>query len=109
MMHWKDKADFKEEVYKWAKKLEVNVQALALRPMSNKWASCSTRGNLNFNDELLSIDREIGIYVIVHELLHFHYPNHGPLWKSMMAHYLSDYEAIEKKLKNHGSNTTRFI
>jgi len=100
MKCWKDKADFKEEVYQWAKKLEVNVQSLALRPMSNKWASCSTKGNLNFNDELLSIDKEIGNYVIVHELLHFHYPNHGPVWKSMMAHHLGDYDRLEQLLKN---------
>lgn len=38
------------------------------------------------------------------KLLHFHYPNHGPLWKSMMAHHLGDYEAIERKLKNSNEN-----
>ena len=25
--------------------------------MSNKWASCSTAGHLNFNDELLALDQ----------------------------------------------------
>lgn len=99
MKRWKDKAEFKNEVLQWAEKLKVNVHSLALRPMSNKWASCSTKGNLNFNDELLNIEKELGIYVIVHELLHFHYPNHGPVWKSMMSHYLGDWEIIEKRLK----------
>jgi predicted metal-dependent hydrolase len=31
---------------------------------------------LCFNDELLGMDRELGDYVIVHELLHFPVPNH---------------------------------
>ena len=61
--------------------------------MSNKWASCST-GNLSFNDELVDLDRELGDYVIVHELLHFCVPNHGKLWKSLMRAHLGDYEAV---------------
>src|SRR3990167_8330551 len=80
-------------------KVDIPVNSLALRPMRNKWASCSTNGNLNFNSELLELDREIGDYVIVHELLHFRVPNHGKLWKNLMTAYLGDYENIEKKLK----------
>ena len=38
-------------------------------------------------------------YVIVHELLHFHVPNHGRLWKSLMRAHLGDYERSERKLK----------
>jgi predicted metal-dependent hydrolase len=83
----------------WAKKLDVEVHALAIRPMRNKWASCSTSGNLNFNSELLEMDRRIGDYVIVHELLHFKVTNHGKLWKSLMHAHLGDYEEIEEKLK----------
>jgi predicted metal-dependent hydrolase len=52
--------------------------------MRRKWASSSTAGTLCFNDELVVMDRELGYYVIVHELLHFSVPNHGKLWKSLM-------------------------
>jgi hypothetical protein len=107
MKHWKDKAEFKEQVYHWAEKLKVEVHSLALRPMSNKWASCSTKGNLNFNDELLRMDKELGIYVIVHEHLHFHYPNHGPVWKSMMGHYLGDWGEVEGRLKRHADKHSK--
>jgi predicted metal-dependent hydrolase len=96
---WKDKGEFKEAVNKWSDKLNVKTKTIALRPMKNKWASCSTKGNLNFNEELLGLDKQIGNYVIVHELLHFHYPNHGRVWKSLMVAYVGDYERIEKKLK----------
>lgn len=96
---WKDKAEFKARVYEWAKKIGVEVNSLALRPMKNKWASCSTNGNLNFNVDLLELDKEIGDYVIVHELLHFTVPNHGKLWKSLMTAYLGDYQEVEGRLK----------
>lgn len=98
MMKWNDKSEFKARVREFAEKMDIEVKALAIRPMKNKWASCSTEGNLNFNKELLDMDKEIGDYVIVHELLHFNVPNHGKLWKSLMTAYLGDYEKIEKKL-----------
>ena len=99
MAHWKDKREFKNRVKHWAERLDVEVQNLALRPMRNKWASCSTSGNLNFNSELLDLDRDVGEYVIVHELLHFVVPHHGKLWKSLMRAYLGDYEKLDDKLK----------
>lgn len=33
-----------------------------------------------------------------HELLHFHLPNHGKLWKSLMRAHLGDYEELETEL-----------
>jgi hypothetical protein len=93
------KSAFKARVHEWAEKLGIHLQSLAVRPMKNKWASCSTSGNLNFNAELLSLDRELGDYVIVHELLHFFVPNHGRVWKSLMRAHLGDYERLEARLR----------
>ena len=76
------KAAFKRRVRHWAKKLDVDIVWLGVRPMRNKWASCSTNGHLNFSTELLPLRQELWDYVIVHELLHFFVPNHGKLWKS---------------------------
>ena len=90
---------FKARVHQWAEKLEVDAQAIYIRPMTRKWASCSTAGTLSFNDELLSMDQELGDYVIVHELLHFSVPNHGRLWKSLMRVHLGEYETLEARLK----------
>jgi hypothetical protein len=99
MRGWRDKDDFKARVLEWAEKLDVRVHSLAVHPMRNKWASCSIAGNLNFNAELLALDREIGDYVIVHELLHFSVPNHGKLWKSLMHAHLGDYLRLEKRVR----------
>jgi len=103
MTKWKNKKEFKEQVRKLAEKMDIKIKSLAVRPMKNKWASCSTVGNMNFNKQLLELDKELGNYVIVHELLHFNVPNHGKLWKSLMTAYLGDYEKIELKLKQIAS------
>ena len=94
---------FKNRVRYWADKLDVDVIWLGVRPMRNKWASCSTAGHLNFNLELLELDAGLWDYVIVHELLHFSVPNHGKLWKSLMRVHLGDYEILERRLSEQGS------
>lgn len=99
MNSWRDKEDFKSRVLEWAAKLDVKVRGLYVRPMRNKWASCSTAGTLSFNEELLGMERDLGDYVIVHELLHFSVPNHGKLWKSLMRAYLGEYERMEARMK----------
>jgi len=91
---------FKARVFEWADKLDVRIRSLSVRPMRNKWASCSTAGNLNFNQELLAYESEIADYVIVHELLHFFVPNHGRLWKSLMRAHLGNYEQVEARLQS---------
>lgn len=100
MKRWRDKEEFKFRVAEWADRLGIKVRSLTVRPMRRKWASCSLQGNLNFNAELVSLDRELGDYVIVHELLHFSVPNHGKLWKSLMRAYLGDYEHLAERLSN---------
>src|SRR5450759_5610831 len=99
MEQWEDKTEFKNRVQHFADKIKVNVKGIYIRPMKNKWASCSSHGILSFNDELLSMEKKLGDYVMVHELLHIHVPNHGKLWKSLMTTYLGDYEKLELQLK----------
>lgn len=94
---------FKERVYAWSEKLDVEVRRLAVRPMKKKWASCSTAGQLNFSIDLLALPQDLQDYVIVHELLHFSVPNHGKLWKSLMRAHLGEWESCEARLKREAT------
>lgn len=93
------KTAFKERVRRWAARLDVRVVRVSLRPMTRKWASCSMGGRLTFDASLPELGEALQDYVIVHELLHFHAPNHGRLWKSLMRAHLGDYERLEAELK----------
>lgn len=94
-----NKVDFKERVKHWANKLDARVVSISVRPMKTKWASYSTTGRLTFDASLLELREELQDYVIVHELLHGHVPNHGKLWKSLMRAHLGEYERYEQELK----------
>ncbi|WP_433966420.1 M48 metallopeptidase family protein [Tunturiibacter gelidiferens] len=54
-----------QRVRDWAARLDVRVQAVTVRKMRRKWASCSTAGRLTFDESLLSKSRELQHYVIV--------------------------------------------
>ncbi|HYW42106.1 MAG TPA: M48 family metallopeptidase [Bryobacteraceae bacterium] len=83
------KAEFKAEVAAWAKSMRVKPVELHIRPMSRKWGSCSTRGRVTFNSELLSVTVELRREAIVEELLHLKVPNHGKLFKALKRAYLA--------------------
>jgi len=93
------KAEFKERVGRWVDKLDARVRAVSVRPMTTKWASYSTTGRLTFDSLLLELRDELQDYVIAHELLHVHVPNHGRLWKSLMRAHLGEHEHLEGELR----------
>ena len=51
-----------------------------------------------FKARVLELDKEVGWYVIVQEMLHFNIPDHGKFWKNLMSAYLGDYENMKEKL-----------
>ena len=80
--------EFKAEVLKWSSEIGVKPVQIQLRKMSNKWGSCSSKGRLTFNEELLTESFEVRTNAIVHELLHLRYPNHGKMFKKLLNIYL---------------------
>jgi len=96
---WQDADELKWAVRSWAARIGVRVPQIHLRQMSRKWASISTAGRLTLNSELLGMPRQLGEYVIVHEVVHIIAPNHGKVFKSFMHAYLPDWQEREKLLQ----------
>ena len=80
--------DFVEKVEKWSKKIGVEYKEIQFRKMKRKWASCSRRGRLTFDPDLLHKEASFQDEAIVHELLHLRYSNHNRLFKQMLSIYL---------------------
>lgn len=79
---------FKAEVRKWAERIGVEANEIYVRDMTRKWASCSSRGRLTFDVDLLREPADFRSEVIVHELVHLKVPNHGKLFRSLVRSYL---------------------
>ncbi len=59
----------------------------------------STVGRLTLDSQLLLLPKDLGEFVIVHELVHLLAPNHGRVFKSFMLAYLPDWEERDAKLR----------
>jgi predicted metal-dependent hydrolase len=80
---------FKKSVFAWAETCGVEVKEIHLRRMKTKWASCSSRGRLTFDRSILRQPKSERTRIIVHELLHLKYPNHGKMFKVLLKAYLA--------------------
>lgn len=80
---------FKEEVLTLAKIVDVTPKEIHIQSMKHKWASCSSKGRLTFDKTLLDQPEKVRTKIILHELLHLKYPNHGKMFKSLLATYLA--------------------
>ncbi len=109
---WQDAEELRWAVRHWAARIGVKAPQVHLRGMRRKWASISGVGRLTLDAELVGLPRELGEFVIVHELVHILAPNHSKIFKSFMHAYLPDWEGREAKLRSEalrraGSPTSR--
>jgi predicted metal-dependent hydrolase len=72
----------------WAARLRVKPTEVRIQTMTRKWASCSHAGRVTFSRDLIAERVDFQDYVIVHELLHLRWPNHGKLFNSTLRVYL---------------------
>jgi len=79
--------DFKQEVTKWAHLVDVTIKEIHLRQMKRKWGSCSSKGRLTFNTDILDLSHNDRLEKVLHELLHLKYPNHGVMFRRMFGIY----------------------
>ena len=58
----------------------------------SNWGSCSSKGNINLNMRLILLPEHLQDYVILHELCHLRYPDHGPAFHALLDSLLGDRE-----------------
>jgi predicted metal-dependent hydrolase len=97
--HWDDAEELRWAVRHWATRIGVKTPQIHLREMRRKWASVSSVGRLTLNTELIELPKDLGEFVIVHELVHLLTPNHGKVFKSFMHAYLPDWQEREQRLR----------
>lgn len=91
---------FKEDVLRLAKEIGVEPKEIHIRSMKRKLASCSSKSRLTFNKSLLRETKQERYRVILHELLHLRYPNHGKMFKLLFKYYLRKNVTSNNSRKN---------
>ncbi|MDP3148816.1 MAG: SprT family zinc-dependent metalloprotease [Ignavibacteria bacterium] len=80
-------------------KYGFSVNRFSIRGQQTRWGSCSRRGNISLNYNLLKFRKEVIDYVIVHELCHLRQLNHSRKFWTEVAQILPHYKSLKKELK----------
>ncbi len=76
----------------------IKEPPLFIRKMVSRWGSCSGKGRVYLNLELIKANKECIDYVIMHELCHLKVSSHGPNFWRLLAKLMPDYEERKRKL-----------
>ncbi|HET8708275.1 MAG TPA: SprT family zinc-dependent metalloprotease, partial [Pseudomonadales bacterium] len=75
------------------------LKPLKLRWMKRRWGSCSSRGEIMLNIDLIRYPLEMVDYVIAHELCHLVHFNHSPAFYRLLGEIFPDWAAQKRALQ----------
>lgn len=67
----------------------------------SNWGSCSELGNINLNLNLMRVPEHLRDYVMLHELCHLRYMNHGTEFHALLEEVCPDHRALARELKGY--------
>lgn len=102
---YREKANkwFTELALPWIERFEkyqVKPSRLEIKKMKYRWGSCSAKGRILINPELIKAPKACIEYVIVHELCHLIYHDHTKAFFALQAKEMPDWEKWKNKLEN---------
>jgi len=88
------------EMYQIFKKYHVAMPNLVLRNMVSRWGICRPkRGLITLNRRLIEAPRNAFEYVVLHEFIHFLYPNHSRNFYNILSRLMPDWKLRKKLLE----------
>lgn len=85
----------------WEEKTGLYCSSWKIKNVRSYWGKCNVQTReLTFNLSLAEKDDACIEYVVLHELAHIKYPNHGEEFKAFLSEYMPQWKKIRQKLKN---------
>lgn len=81
------------------KRYNVASAKITIRDMRSRWGSCSRKGNISLNLQLVKLPENCIRQVIIHEMCHLVYFNHQAEFYALMEEMMPDWKTWKKQLK----------
>ena len=81
------------------KKYDVQPSKLEIRQMQYRWGSCSTKGRIFLNPELIKAPKACIEYVVVHELCHLVHRDHTKAFFDVQQKMFPEWKKWKNKLE----------
>lgn len=92
-------AEYAEPFIQCFMKYDVEPKNLYVQRMKYRWGSCTAKGNIILNPELVKAPIACIEYVIVHELCHLVHPNHSKAFYALQSREMPDWEKWKMRLE----------
>jgi len=90
---------FTERVAYYAPLLNVAPNTIKLSVAKTQWGSCTSRGVVRLNLQLIKLPQYLIDYVVVHEMAHLLEMNHSAAFWNVVASVCPDYAKLRRELK----------
>jgi len=81
------------------KKYNIEPSSIVLRDMPTRWGSCTPKGKIILNPELIKAPKGCIEYVIIHELCHLVHHDHTQKFIDLQTKEMKDWEKWKIKLE----------
>jgi predicted metal-dependent hydrolase len=81
------------------KKHKVEPSSIVLRDMPTRWGSCTPKGKIILNPELIKAPKGCIEYVVIHELCHLIHHDHTQKFLDLQTKEMKDWEKWKMKLE----------
>lgn len=83
-------------------------QKATVRTQRTRWASCSSRGTISINTQLLFLEKQQVEYVFLHELCHTVHMNHSTKFWTLLEEMMPDYKKHHLEIHNNRKKIPRW-
>lgn len=84
-----------------AEEYSFTYNKVRIKHNSSNWGSCSRKGNINLNLNIVRLPDELRDYVLLHELCHLKHPDHGQSFHTLLESLCPDHRRKEKELRKY--------
>lgn len=88
-----------EEKLNLFSKYDIEKPLIEIRAMSKRWGSCTVKGKVILNPELIKAPKGSIEYVMIHELCHLVYHNHTKAFYELQEKIMPDWKKWKTKLE----------
>ena len=93
----------RQRVAYYAPKVGITPRSVDVRDLGHRWASCSPAGDLAFHWKCMMAPQSIIDYIVVHELCHFHRPDHTDAFWNEVDKIMPVYRERKEWLRKQGA------
>lgn len=73
---------------------------MKVRTMKSRWGSCSGKGVITLNTDLIRLNDKFIEYVLIHELCHLKHHNHGNGFYNLLSELCPNWKTLRKEIKD---------